>query len=73
MAIDTRDKRSSATGGMPWDWGDGWNPDGVMTQADRQDATETYRGILASTPPAPTGGGITPWFAIDSKVWGFPR
>lgn len=76
MAIDTRDKRSSTVGGMPWDWGDGWDPDGVMTQADHQDATETYRGILATTPPAPTGGAATPLFLLGGRIFncaGLPK
>lgn len=47
MAIDTQEKRASASNdGMPWD-DEGFFPDGVMTQADRQDATQTYRGLLA--------------------------
>ena len=52
MAIDSRDKRASASSdGMPWDE-ELFVPDGVMTQADRQEATQTYRGILASGPPS---------------------
>ena len=50
MAIDSRDKRASASSdNMPWD-DDAFVPDGVFTQADRQDTTQTYRGILASVP-----------------------
>ncbi len=48
MPIDSRDKRASALntdeGDMP-----AFEPDGTMTLADRMDALNTYRGILATT------------------------
>jgi len=56
MAIDSRDKRASACNTeMPWNH-PGWNPDGVMTEADRADVSHNYRGIL------PSGG-------LGSKLW----
>ena len=48
MAIDTRDKRSSAVNaGSPWR-GLLPGPDGTLNQADRQHAGLFYRGILAA-------------------------
>lgn len=47
MAIDTRDKRSSAIQvGLPWR-GFFPAPDGALNQADRQHTCLVYRGILA--------------------------
>lgn len=50
MAVDSRDKRASALNfeevyNLP-----SYTPDGVNTQADRQDSLHAYRGILASVP-----------------------
>lgn len=60
MAIDSQEKRASASNdGMPWDWG-GSFPDGVMTAADRMDTTQTYRGILAIV--AATGRRMKTWW-----------
>lgn len=53
MAIDTRDKRSSAINiGSPWR-GMLPLPDGAINQGDRQHVAFLYRGIAAS-------GGSTP-------------
>ena len=52
MAIDSRDKRSSAVNpGSPWR---GMLPvaDGTVSQADRQHAAYWYRGIAAASPAA---------------------
>ena len=67
MAIDTQEKRaSSCNSDMPF-FSTSWFPDGVMTQADRQDATNTYRGVLASAPPPPgrrVFGGWLLWIVL---------
>ena len=48
MAIDSRDKRASA---LNFEEGfTAYTPDGVNTQADRQDSLHAYRGILATVP-----------------------
>ena len=56
MAIDTRDKRSSAIHvSLPWR-GLLPLPDGSLNQGDRQHTAYMYRGILASSgTPAPVG------------------
>lgn len=53
MAIDTRDKRSSAVNiTLPWR-GLYPAPDGALDQADRQHVALLYRGISAAAGGAP--------------------
>ena len=50
MALDTADKRASALNvglGLGRAF---WSPDNSMSQADRQHAALSYRGILAGAP-----------------------
>ncbi len=65
MAIDTDEKRCSTTHLLVPCLVPAQFPDGVMTQADRQDSAWSYRGILAApdVPPVP-GGGSTIWFFV---------
>ena len=53
MAVDTRDKRASAIGLIPWLL-QGPTPDAAFSQADRQQIAFTYRGILATAPTSYT-------------------
>lgn len=69
MAIDTRDKRASATNQMPWDW-DGLTPDSALSQGDRQAVTKTYRGILANPPVVPGGLSRWYWHVIAASAFG---
>lgn len=56
MAIDTRNKRSSAINPQcPWR-GQWPNPDSTIDQSDRQHALWSYSGILAQTLVAPDEG-----------------
>lgn len=60
MAIDTRDKHSSAIQpGSPWR-GFFPAPDGSLNQADRQHTCNLYRGIAADAPAVTTitTGGV---------------
>lgn len=50
MAIDSRDKRASALNTDEFYNMPAFEPDGVMTQSDRQDVLGNYRGILAAEP-----------------------
>lgn len=78
MAIDTRDKRSSAIGvGLPWRVYP--NPDSSLDQGDRQQTAFLYRGILAEenvvaeTPPSfpgPREAERTPLWANQSVFVG---
>lgn len=57
MAVDTRDKRSSAIHlGLPWR-GMLPLPDGALSQADRQHVAWLYGGILAGEAEVVTGPG----------------
>ena len=53
MAIDSRDKRASASSsiyGMPRFGGVAPTPDGTISAADRMHITGFYRGIAAASP-----------------------
>lgn len=53
MAIDSRDKRASASAliyGMPRFAGPAPTPDGTISAADRMHITGFYRGIAAAAP-----------------------
>ncbi len=53
MALDTRNKRSSAIDiGSPWR-AEMPTPDGTINAADRQHAAFQYAGILADNPAPP--------------------
>ena len=69
MAIDTDEKRCSTTHLLVPSMVPAQFPDGVMTQADRQDSAWVYRGILAgpAVPPAP-GAGASIWFFIKGGL-----
>lgn len=58
MALDTREKRSSAISvGLPWR-GRLHAPDGAVNQADRQQAGLMYAGILAAGVVIPVPAGL---------------
>jgi hypothetical protein len=73
MAIDTRDKRSSAIDvSLPWR-----NklplPDSTVDQSDRQHAMFYYSGILAAAPTGgDTGGPLVGGFLVNRSkiIWG---
>ena len=73
MAIDTRDKRSSASdASLPWR-GLLPLPDGSLDQGDRQHAADMYSGILASVVVLWTdvSASADTWTDVtaDSGVW----
>lgn len=69
MAVDSRDKRASALNGMPWD-PPRFVPDSSISQGDRQDVANVYRGILAAAPAGVVGTSRWYWHVIVASVFG---
>lgn len=66
MAVNTRDKRSSAIcffafGGLP-------NPAGTVDRGDRAHAAFTYRGLWEVT-SAGIGRALKLWWRMASRRW----
>jgi len=64
MAIDSQKKRMSATMFLMPGYAKAIDPDGVHTQADRQEIAWVYSGISAYTPTAGAGEDDEPWQLI---------
>jgi len=56
MAIDTNNKRLTATLFLVPSYARGMFPDGTINQGDRQGMAWYYSGILAGAPPTPSIG-----------------